>query len=305
MTPSNRYRPTDEFREKLEWEMLRRYRRNVRAHARRPARRLRFAKAAVIVIVSGSIGATAGFASAQIRQGSARDSLLAVARAEAMLAKTRFELAKMEADDVSARVRTGGEGQESLAAAIAEMRDMEARRNATALNIEEITASGKGPRDDLGAPLVSGRDYVKQRIALQASAVQAKLNAAEATQANAERRFRAGAEEEAVVTNTRLKVIHVKGALFVLAEQLRLRDEFLQHGTPPEQLAQRLEAAQLRADASFGQAELTAARARLALVMQRRAAGATNDVDLLRAQLAVKELEIEMQRLATRLQTVK
>lgn len=304
MTPSNTFPPTDEFREKLEWEVLRRYRRNARAHAR-PRSGLRFAKAAVIVIVSASIGATAGFASAQIRQSTARDSLLAAARAEAMLAKTRFDLAKVEADDVSVRVRTGGEDQEALAAAIVEMRDMEARWNATALNVEEINASGQAPRDDLGAPLVAGRDYVKLRIGLQLSAVQAKLNAAEATQANAERRFRLGADDEAVVTNTRLKVIHVQGQLAVLAEQLRLRDEFLKRGTQPSHLVQRLEAMQLRADASYGQAELTAARARLALVEKRRAAGVANEVDLLRAQLAVKELELEVQRLATRLRTVK
>lgn len=303
MTPSNTYRPTDEFRENLEWEVLRRYRHNARA--RRPARKPRFARAAAIVIVSASIGATAGFASAQISQSNARDSLLAAARAAAMLSKTRFDIAKAEADDVSAKVRAGAADQESLAAAIAELRDMEARRNAMGLNIEEINASGQAPRDDLGAPLVAGRDYVKQRIALQLSASQAKLSAAEATQANAERRFRAGTEDESVVTNTRLKVIHVQAQLSVLAERLRLRNDFLEHGTPPEQLVGRLEVAQLRADAFFGQAELDAAKARLAIVEKMRAAGRATDVDLLRAQLAVKELEIEIQGLATRLRAAK
>ena len=305
MTPTNFQRPTDEFRENLEWEVLRRHRRNARVHARRPASSPRLAKAAAAVIVSATIGATAGFASAQIVQNSARDSLLAAARAEAMLAKTRFDIAKAEADDVSVKVRSGAADQESLAAASADLRDMEAARNAAGLNIEEIGASGQAPRDDLGAPLVAGRDYVKQRILLQLSATQARLNAAEATQANAERRLRAGAEDEGVVTNTRLKVIHVQGRLSVLAEQLKLRDDFLEHGTPPAQLVQRLEEAQLRADASFGQAELNAARARLARAEQMRALGTANDIDLLRAQLAVKELEVEIQRLAARLRTVK
>src|SRR4051812_9489701 len=111
MMPSDMHRPTDEFREKLEWEVLRRHRRNTRdardarhgRDARDPrehpsvgARTLRWAQAAVIVIVSGAIGVTAGIASAQIRQSSARDSLLANARAEAMLAQTRFNIAKAE-----------------------------------------------------------------------------------------------------------------------------------------------------------------------------------------------------------------
>src|SRR4051812_45173809 len=165
MMPSDMHRPTDEFREKLEWEVLRCHRRNTRdardardardtrEHAPVGARTLRWAQAAVIVIVSGAIGVTAGMASAQIRQSSARDSLLANARAEAMLAQTRFNIAKAEADDVSVRVRIGAADQESFAAAHAELLDMEARRNAVGLNIEEINASGQAPRDDLGAPL--------------------------------------------------------------------------------------------------------------------------------------------------------
>lgn len=305
MTPNNMYRPTDEFRESLEWAVLRRYRQNARDRAHHPARASRLAKVAAIVIVSASIGATAGFASAQIGQNSARDSLLAAARADAMLAKTRFDIAKAEADDVSVKVRSGAGSDESLAAAIADLRDMEAGWNATALNIQEISASGQAPRDDLAAPLVGGRDYVKQRIALQLSATQARLNAAEATQANAERRLRAGAEDSVVVTYTRLKVIHVQGRLSVLAEQLKLRDDFLQHGTPAAQLVQRLDEAQLRADAVYGQAELSAARARLVKVERMRALGTANDVDLLRAQLAVKELEVDVQRLAMRLRAVK
>src|SRR4051812_49272855 len=130
MTTSNMNRPTDEFRENLEWEVLRRHRRNVRERERRPARNPWFAKAAVIMIVSASIGATAGFASAQILQGGARDSLLAAARASAMLAQARFDIARAEADDVSVKVRVGVADERSLAAALADLREMEASRNA-------------------------------------------------------------------------------------------------------------------------------------------------------------------------------
>lgn len=300
MTTSNSYRPTDEFRENLEWEVLSRYRRNVRARARRPER-MRFAKAAVIVIVSVSIGATAGFASAQIRQNSARDSLLAAERIAVLLATTRYDIAKIQADDVSLKVRLGAADQSSLDDAIAELRDMEARRNATGLNIQEITASGQAPRDDLGAPLVSGRDYVRERLSLQAMATQAKLSATESDQAIAERRFRATGQDDGSLTSARLAVIHAQGQLSVLGEQLTLRKEFLERGTPPAQLAKRVETAQLRADAMYAQAELEAAKSRLAIVQKKRALGIASEIDSLRAELAVKELEIELQRLAARL----
>ncbi|HEY4218939.1 MAG TPA: hypothetical protein VGM67_17480 [Gemmatimonadaceae bacterium] len=300
MTSSNSYRPTDEFRENLEWEVLRRHRRNVRERTQRSVRSVRFAKAAVIVIVSGSIGATAGFASAQSRQNSARDSLLTAERANAMLATTRYEISKAEADDVSLKVRVGAADQSALDDAVAELRDMEARRKATGLNIQEITASGQAPRDDLGAPLVAGHDYVKERIALQLSALQAKLSAAEQDQALAERRFRLTGQDEGSLTNAQLTVIRAQGQLSVLAERMNLRNEFLQHGTPAPQLDLRLTSVQLHADILATQAELSAAKARLQIVQKRQAVGAAGDVDLLKAELEVKELELEIQRMATR-----
>lgn len=299
------YRPTAEFRDRLEEQVRRRYRRNARDTHRAAPRRAPFAKAAAIVIASAAIGASAGFASAQIKQGGARDSLLAAARAEAMLAKTRFDIAQAEADEVSKKVRSGALDQEQLASAVAELRDMESRRNAAGLDIEEITASGRAPRDDLGAPLVGGKDYVRLRIALEAATLQARLNAAEATQASTERRVRAGADDENVLMATRLKVLHEQGYLAVIAEKLKARDEFLARGTPVAELMQRVETTRVRADASYASAELTDARARLVRVERMRAAGTAGDVDLLRAQLSVKELEVEIQRLAARLRGAK
>lgn len=304
MTDTNLYRPTDEFRQHLESEVLRRHRRNARRLSQ-PRSTVRFAKVAALVIASAAIGASAGYASAQISQNGSRDSLLAVARAEAMLAKTRFDIAQAEADELSRKVAAGGASQQELASAMAELRDMESRRNAAGLNIEEITTSGRAPRDDLGAPLVGGKDYVKLRMQLEAMAIQARLRAAESAESDADRRVRAGAAEEGEGAAAHLKVLHEQGYLSVVAEKLKARDEFLAHGTPPAQLLQRVETAQLRADASYSEAELVNARARLALIEKRHGAGAASDVDLLKAQLAVKELEVELEQLAARLRGAK
>jgi hypothetical protein len=294
------YRPTDAFRERLEQEVLHRVRRGQPSHVHALPRRARWAKAAAIVIASASVGATAGFASAQIRQGSERDSLLASARAEAMLAKIRVDLARAQADDVSLKVRVGVLDQQSLDAATAELRDMEARRNRGGLDIEEITASGLPPRDDLTAPLVGTRDYVKMRIEVDLMAVQARLKAAEGRQAAAERMARVGAGPE-LAAAVAVDVASARSEMSVLAEKLKLRAEFLDRGTSAAELATRLETAQVQADAYTAQAELRAAQERLVVIQKRRSAGVVGDVELLRAQLAVKEREVALQRLASRL----
>jgi hypothetical protein len=306
MSDTHLYRPTDEFRGHLESEIRRRYRANAREHPRaEPPRTTRFARIAAIVVASAAIGASAGFASAQIAQTSVRDSLLANARAEAMLAKTRFDIAQAEVNEASKKVQSGAGDQQELNSANADFRDMQARYYAAALNAEEISTSGRAPRDDLGAPVVGNKDYVKLRIQLEAVAVQARLNLAEAAQADAERRYRVGATDEGVLLAARLKVLHEQGYLAVIAEKLKARDEFLAKGTDPAELLRRIEATQVKADAAYSQAELTNAKARLALVEKMHGAGTASEVDLLRAQLAVKELEVEVQRLAARLRADK
>jgi hypothetical protein len=305
MTTTPEYRPTDQFRDHLEWEVRRRFRRADRDRMVTATRRPRWAKAAAIVAVSASIGATAGFASAQIRQNAGRDSLLASARAEAMLAKLRADLARAQADDMALRVRMGAVDQQSVDAAAAELREMDARRNRAGLNIEEILAAGLPPRDDLGAPLVNNRDYVKLRLELDLMGADARLKEAEGRRAIAERRARMGALVDGNLQTADVDAAMAKAELSVLAEKLKLRADFLEHATPADELARRADAAQLRADASVAQAQLAAARERLVLVEKRRGLGVADDVELLRAQLAVKEQELVLQKIGIRLRTMK
>ena len=60
-------------------------------------------------------------------------------------------------------------------------------------NIEEITATSQPPRDELSAPLVGGRDFVKDRIMLDLAAAQERLTTAEKVYSETERRARVGA----------------------------------------------------------------------------------------------------------------
>lgn len=305
MTTTPNYTPTDEFRDHLEQEVRRTFRRATREHAARDVRGTRWAKAAAVVAVSASIGATAGFASAQSRQAAGRDSLLATVRAEAVIAQTRADLARAQADDVAMKVRAGALDSQALDDATAELRQMEARRNRAGLNLEEITASGLPVRDDLAAPLVASKDFVKLRLELDLTIVDARLKEAEGHRAIAEQRARLGAAVDGNLSTATVDVARARGEMSVLAEELKLRADFLNGSAPAELLPQRVEAVRLRADADVVQAQLGAAQARLALVEQRKSYGLADDVELLRAQLAVKEQELALQKIGLRLRTAK
>jgi hypothetical protein len=302
MIPDTTHRPDAQFREQLEWEVARAFRRRRRLAASQRARSLNHLRAAAIVVVSVALGASATLASAQIRTDARRDSLLDAARADATLAAARVQIARAELAEVSRKVQVGAAGASEERDAQTDLRAMEAQAARAQYNIEEITAGSQAPRDDLTAPLVGGRDFVKDRLQLDLMVAQQLLTKREAARADAERRARLGAGSEVAQLEAESAVSRARANLAVLAERLTLRQEFLQRGTSAEVLARKLNEFQVKQDVMVVQSELSAARARLDLVERQQRVGAASDVDLLRAQLEVKQRELDLQQLGQRLQ---
>jgi hypothetical protein len=300
MTTDIDHIPTPAFRTHLEWEIVRAARREARfgTPPSRPTGRLRVA---ALVVGCLAIGIASNFASAQVRDGTRRDSLLDAARAELSVIAMRADLARAQLDLAKRHASVGAASPEDLAAAEADFRSLEARMTRQQLNLAEIQASALPPRDDLNAPRVGDRDFVKERIALALNQAQQQLSAAERIQGEVDRRVRVGVATELSHTEAQLEVARTQAGLALLADQLALRQEFLDKGTAPEELVKRLETTQVREDARLAQMALALARTRVQAVERERAAGAAAELDVMRAQVEVKERELELSQLMARM----
>jgi hypothetical protein len=295
ITQADVHRPTEAFRDFLEEEVARGFRHG------RAMRRIRLA---AVVLLSVALGTTGGLASAQIRESSQRDSLLEAAQADATLVQARLGLAKAKLEDARRMVAIGMATPEWSTGAELEVRQMEAQLARVAANINEIKATSQAPRDELNAPVVNGRDFVKDRIQYRLMAAQQQLQAAEAAQAEAARRVRVGAATELESLEPDLSLARARRDFAVLAERLALRKEFLERGTPIDQLTRRLEQAELRQDVVVAQRSLEVARTRAAALAKRKAVGAVGELELMKAQVELKEREIELDQLWRRLRDV-
>ena len=298
--------PTPEFRANLEAEISRAYRREMRlgapASAREPRRgRLRVLSLLAICI---AVGAASGIVSAQARDFARRDSILDAARAELAIVAMRLNLARAQFEDASQKARIGALDEQGLASAKSDLRSMETRAARARLNLEETQASSQAPRDELNAPLVGGRDFVSERIRLDLANAQQQLDVAERALSLTERRVRMGAVSELERAAAQLNVAQANAALAALAERLSLRREFVENATPADELARRLETAQLRQDFRVAEEALKLARARLLNVERQHAVGAATELDLMRAQVELKERELELTQLAMQLRRV-
>lgn len=292
MTTDIIHEPTPEFRDFLEGEIAREFRRH------RSFARLRMA---AVVVATLAAGTTAGLASAQVRQGAQRDSLLQTAESDLALIGTRLRMAQQILNDFEARVKVGVVGPNAVLDATAELRQMEALAMKAKLNVDEIRASSLPPRDELNAPLVGGRDFVNERLQFDLYLGQQRLTAAEQALGETERQARAGVASEFQVLEAGLRVTRERAALGVLVERRTLRKEFVDLGTPVDMLNRRFRLAQVRFDASIAQESVKLLQRRLESVQKMRAAGSASEVDVLRAVLELKERELELQRLAVQL----
>ena len=240
-----------------------------------------------------------------MRDNARRDSVLSAVRAELMLAQLRLQLAQVRVANENHKVAAGVGDATAVAAAEADLRTMETRVARIQLDIAETQSSSVAPRDELTAPLVGGRDFVKERIELDLLAAQQRLSAAEQAVSNADARIRMGAASDLTRGDPLIDRARASADLAVLAERLSLRREFLDKGTSAEQIARRLEKTQLQQDMLVARQALDLASVRAETIERQAAVGAASDLDVMRAKIEVKERELELQQLAIHLQRLR
>jgi outer membrane protein TolC len=287
--PLDMHRPTAEFRDYLEGEVIREYRR------RRTVRRLR---AAAVIIASVGIGMSATLASAQVRQNVQKDSLLEAAQADATLAQVRLDLARAAMAEESKAVKAGARGSSGETELAVRIAETELAR--IALNMEEIRASALPPRDDLNAPLVGGKDFVRQRLELQTNVANLRLKAAEAAQWLVARRVAVGADPDLELTVADGALRKAQADLSVEVKRLEARKSFVEKGTPIDSLTRIIDRADAQRAMIFAMQDQRLARERFTLLEKQQKVGAATELDVLRANVALKEAELAVDKAVKR-----
>lgn len=288
--------PSPEFRAHLEWEVLRAARRETRfGPAVRP--RSRLPRVVALVAACLALGVAGNFASAQVGTSARRDSLVEAVQAEIRVATMRRELARQVAErrvrDVEMEVASTGRSRDAARDVV----EAELRLRRLQSNLDEVRLSAMPPRNELTAPRVGDRDFVRERLDLEMREVETRLRSTERIRDDVERRIRLGVESPLAGVQVELDRTRAEADLSTLAERLRLRDDFLGKRVPSEQVMRLAEAAELRGDLTVAQRALQAARTRLQLVERQRAAGAVERIEVLRAEVEVEERRLEVERL--------
>jgi hypothetical protein len=210
-----------------------------------------------------------------------------------------------EYDEAARRADVGMLSRASLAAVENELRNVEFRARAIQLNIEEIRATAAAPRDDIAAPPVNGRDFVKERMQLEAAGAQRTMKLAEERLQEVARRRSIGAEGELAQQEAEVQVVQARSLLALLAGKLALRARVVESSVAAEQAERQLRQLELEQALMTSQRRAMFATARLAAVRDAMARGAAPRAEFLRAELDVLELSEQIRRIEAQLRAVK
>jgi hypothetical protein len=295
---SGAHKPREEFVNQLElhWRAdLRRRALGASVHTWMPQSRIAIAVGiGAIAIVSMAMGAGVVAATYEARLSEQRDLLLGNFGQRAVIAKQRLALAAQQLRDVQQSVSVGIESPETERDVRFKVAEAEVELKSIELDIAEIRATGREPANALSAPLISGRDFVTERLRVEMSVPAAALEVEKARAQATRARFEVGMAKGIEVEETATRVIELESAVEVFQQKIGIRQTFLKGGVAPA-------AADLRgleAETDLRRRGLARridfARRHVQDVKGRIDVGTANPLNLAEAQLRLQELQLAM-----------
>lgn len=269
MTDSHEPRP--EFVEFLERQVRRQLRRQERfaPEARRtpPPRnvswwRRRAVRTAALVVVSVLVGYAGATAAQDASERRARELLELQANARLEMARLEASFAADRLVAIETRVGRGEAPEQELGRATLQRAFSEREVAAAELDLQELEATGRPPRNDLGAPLVSGRDLVGARLRLRLEALRDERTHAAREVEQLAAGVDAGRYHPFDLRLRRLDLERLERQLASIRRTLQLRESLLAGEIQEAEARQRQALLEARMDVEDARADLELARAR-------------------------------------------
>lgn len=306
---NGKHEPDSEFVEKLEWQISREVRRRNRT-APTPSRMTKarsvpaFAVVGLMLLSMGA-GAAAVAAAYQVQGGERRDLLASVFERRVQLARQSLAISEEQLQATERRVSLGAASREDLLDWRAKVAEAKAEVKSRELELEEIRITGHDPQTQLSSPLVSGRDFVNERLTVAMSVPEAALELEQSRLREAEKRVSLGIAEYIEVETARSRAAEAEAAIEAFRRKAAIRQQFLNrklNAVAADLRAMEAEAAlrqkSLGSQVELARKELERARKKVELGtgQQVQQAEAALRMQLLQAELAKSELDLAMVR---------
>jgi hypothetical protein len=294
----NAHEPSEEFADRLEWQVHREVRRRNRAvepSRWTPRSPVKLALAVLgLVVVSMGIGAAAVAAAYESQDNQRRDELTRNFEQRADLARRRLTLVTDELQAIERRVSVGIATNAEVAEGRIKLAEAQAQVKVIELQLEEIRLSGREPRVELSAPRVSGRDFVGERLRIEMSVPETVIALERARLRDAESRFSIGVANSLDVEVARMRVLEVETALEGFRRKLDIRQKALGGTVDAVETELRVLEAEAEQRRKMLQPKVELARKEIDQMRTRVQTGTATSVELTETTLRRLQLETEL-----------
>lgn len=306
----NQHDLQDDAIERMEGRLRRELRRRNTSRERawwlpRTPVRAAFALGAIVAVSMGVGGAVVAVAY-QAQEHEQREQLAVVYEQRVQLAAQRVELVKAALEVAERRVEIGVGSRDDASEARARFAEAQAAFERSRVDVEEVRLSGREPRDEMSAPLVSGRDFVTRRLELALAALPARLDLERRHMENLRTRTEIGTRVDPVeIEVVRAKMAETETAVESLQRRMQVRQSFVKGAID----ARRADLRALEIEAEMRHVALPpkieAAQRQVERVRTRVDRGLSQQVDLAEATLRLFELQTELAKAQFDLTTIR
>ena len=291
--------PRDGFVERLEWQISSELRRRHRTGPATwlPASPVKAAAAIVfLVLVSMTIGGVAVAAAIQAQDKERRDLVMTGSEQGLKLAELRVAAARLELSAIERQVAVGVERAASPAVEDARLKVAEAEGlyKVGALELQEVQVTGREPRDEISAPLVSGRDFVSERLQASLDVPERGLMAAKARVQAMRTRVDLGLAPLIDVAEAEARALELEQAVTAIRRKLDIRRQFVAGTITAPQADLRLIEAEAEQRVKSLEPRILVARQLSAATQRRFEVGLATQVELAEAKLRLSVLESDL-----------
>ena len=301
-----RHEPDNEFVERLEWHIGHEARRRNQAPSDPGRSPIRVALMVVgLALLSMALGGAAVAAAYQAQNNERREVLINGLDQRARIARARIEAAGAQLKEAERQVALGLASVDRALQARAAVAEAEAQLKSIELQLQETRITRREPLDEVSSPLVSGRDFVSERLRAEMSVAETQVQVAKAAVSAAERKLSLGLVGTMDVEVARAGLRQAEASFEGLRRKIEIRQQFVGNKINPsetELLAMEGEAEQ-RAKAVGSQVEVarleferTQTLQQKGLVPTRTVAEATMKLRSLEAELARVQLDLAVIR---------
>ena len=250
--------------------------------------------AGALALVSMAVGGAAVAATYQAQNNERRDQVVTTVERRLTLEREGLQLAMNALHLTEEKVRIGLATKMETLEAQSKVSEAQARVRSLESQVQEARLTGREPLHSISAPLVSGQDFVGDRLRLEMLAPRAAAEIAAERLRNAQMLLQVGVADALEVDVARANLEEIQAAVRGYERKIDIRQRFIRgeiDGVQADLRALEGEAEQRRS-ALLPKVEV--ARRQVAVTATRVRTGRAQNIDLVEASLRVQQLEADL-----------